>query len=82
MALEVSALLPAACLTVIVVAQASLHVDISSTYDWQPTFPTYVQVVCVAAVLAVCLGVACAQPFAPGQGFLPSGMLWITFTVS
>ena len=31
------------------------------------------QAFCVAAVLAVCLGVACAQPFAPGQGFLPSG---------
>ena len=31
------------------------------------------QALCVAAVFAVCLGVACAQPFAPGQGFLPSG---------
>ncbi|DBB03426.1 hypothetical protein WJX82_005723 [Trebouxia sp. C0006] len=30
---------------------------------------------CLAAVLAVCLGVATAQPFAPGQGFLPSGNL-------
>lgn len=35
----------------------------------------YLQALCVAAVLTVCLGVACAQPFAPGQGFLPSGRI-------
>ena len=35
--------------------------------------PCCLQALCLAAVLAVCLGVATAQPFAPGQGFLPSG---------
>ena len=37
------------------------------------TFAYMLQAFAVVAVLAV-LGVACAQPFAPGTGFAPGGM--------